>query len=321
MKAYDGLFLAISCLPLLWRLRRRFDFRVIDSHFAYPDGYAAMLLGRWLSRAVTITLRGTEASLSRFPSRRRRIIAAVNRAERVFSVAESISRHLHGLGVTREILRIGNGVDVARFFPEPRSEARRRLSLGERTRVLVSVGGLCERKGFHRVIEVLPALRARFPEICLLIIGGAGPEGDWSMRLRAQVRELGLEAQVRFLGRVDPDSLRWPLSASDVFVLATSNEGWANVFLEAMACGLPVVTTDVGGNHEVIAEPELGSVVPFGSSKALEEALEAALGREWDRKAIRDHAVKNSWDQRVHTLVRELRDVAGGCSSVKVDSD
>lgn len=100
--------------------------------------------------------------------------------------------------------------------------------------------------------------------------------------------------------------LKWPLSAADVFVLSTSNEGWANVFLEAMACGLPVVTTDVGGNAEVVCRPELGRIVPFGQSGALLDALRSALSQPWDRAAIRAYAVENAWDQRVNCLIEEF---------------
>jgi len=237
----------------------------------------------------------------------------VERAARVFTVADSIAEHLYRLGVSRPILRVGNGVDTERFAPNSRAEARRRLGIEEGTKLLVSVGGLCERKGFHRVIDILPRLRERFPDLLYLVIGGASPEGDWSERLRAQVAQLGLEEHVRFLGPIPPDELRWPLSAADLFVLATRNEGWANVFLEAMACGLPVVTTDVGGNAEVIPSPLLGRLVPFGDPPALRDALAEALLADWDRRAIRAWACANSWEERVATLVREFRELAGGC--------
>jgi glycosyltransferase involved in cell wall biosynthesis len=89
-----------------------------------------------------------------------------------------------------------------------------------------------------------------------------------------------------------------------VFVLSTRNEGWANVFLEAMACGLPVVTTDVGGNAEVVCRDELGRIVPFGDAAALTAALDEALKQNWDRQAILDYAQENQWDRRVAQLLR-----------------
>jgi glycosyltransferase involved in cell wall biosynthesis len=310
LKGFDGFFMALACLPLLRRLREQFDFSVIDGHFAYPDGFAAVLLGKWLQKPVTVTLRGTEVSLSRFPSRRRRILEAVQRADRVFTVADSIGAHLRSLGTNKAMLRIGNGVDLRRFCPEDRGKARDHLGLAGGTRVLVTIGGLCERKGFHRVIDVLPRLRERFPDLCYLIVGGPSPEGDWGDRLRTQVAALGLDGQVRFLGPLPPDELRWPLSAADLFVLATRNEGWANVLLEAMACGLPVVATDVGGNREVVADARIGSLVPFGDPSALTNALIDGLEKDWDGTAIEAYAAENSWDHRVGVLVRELEAVA-----------
>lgn len=312
LKQLDGLFMALGALWPLWRLRRRFPFRLIDAHFAYPDGYAATLLGRWLGLPVTLTLRGTEVPLSRFPGRRRRMLLALERARRVFTVADSLGRHLVSLGGRGDhILRVGNGVDLARFHPEDRAAARDRLGIPRDAEVLVSVGTLCERKGFHRVMECLPALLPDHPRLLFLVVGGAGPEGDWQGRLAHQAAGLGLEERVRLLGALPPEELRWPLAAADLFVLATRNEGWANVFLEAMACGLPVVTTDVGGNAEVVSSPDLGRIVPFGDRPALTEALDQGLRRDWDRRAILAHARANAWERRIEVLERAFREILG----------
>jgi glycosyltransferase involved in cell wall biosynthesis len=117
------------------------------------------------------------------------------------------------------------------------------------------------------------------------------------------VDENRLEKHVRFLGSMPSDQLYIPLSSADLFVLATANEGWANVFLEAMACGLPVITTDVGGNREVVCNDKLGTIVPFGDKAQLQSALESALSRSWDRNAIIHYAAQNAWDTRVEKLV------------------
>jgi len=307
-KSLDGLFMAIGSLPLLLRVRRQSGFDVLDAHFAYPDGYAATLLGRWIRVPVTITLRGTEIPQSRAPLLRKRIVAALKSAQRVFSVAESLKRHVVWMGIDPDKIRVvGNGVDTEKFSSVPKDDARRELGLPPDARILVTVGGLVERKGFHRVIECLPALRRRYPNLRYLVVGGACAEGDWGDRLREQVHRMGLEQVVHFLGALPPERVKIPLSAADVFVLATSNEGWANVFLEAMACGLPVVTTDVGGNREVVCSPELGIVVPFGDTGSLSKALEESLDSDWHREAIINYAQKNSWDARVAALVEEFK--------------
>ena len=312
LRRLDGFMMALACLPTMLRLKRQ-GCNLIDAHFAYPDGYAAGLLGRWLGLPVSITLRGTEVPHSRDPVLRERVIRALARASRVFSVSESLRQLAIGLGMPAARGRvIGNGIDLDRFRPMPRDEARRRFGLDEQARVLISVGALVERKGFHRVIECLPELLRDVPNLHYLIVGGANPEGDMLPQLRAQVAGLGLENQVHFLGALPPEELKWPLSAADVFVLASRNEGWANVFLEAMACGLPVVATDVGGNREVVCRPELGAIVPFGDRPALTAALGDALRRDWPRQAILDYAADNAWDRRVRVLLEEFTALHAG---------
>jgi glycosyltransferase involved in cell wall biosynthesis len=317
LRGLDGFLMALGSLSRVGKLAREGGANLIDAHFAYPDGYAATLLGRWLGLPVTITLRGTEVPLSRDPPRRRRLLEALGRADQVFSVSASLREHVAAIGADpHKIAVVGNGVDTEKFRPLPKAEARAALGLQIDDRVLITVGALVERKGFHRVIERLPTLWQRYPTLRYLVVGGPSPEGDWSAHLRSLVTEKRLEDVVRFLGPVSPDDLRVPLSAADVFVLATSNEGWANVLLEAMACGLPVVATDVGGNAEVVSAPGLGALVPFGDAEALEGALARALDTDWDPAHIRRHAEENSWDSRVRVLTATFRSLLGSTRAV-----
>lgn len=306
LKSLDGLFMALGSLFTLRRLQREFGFNLIDAHFAYPDGYAATLLGRWLNTPVTVTLRGNEFSHAG-DSRRRQLVAGLRRATQIFAVANALKVFAEKLGIPGSKIRvISNGIDVAKFYPVPKESARCELGLPVAAPVLISVGGLVEGKGFHRIIACLPALRQRFPDLHYLIVGGPTAAGDIGPRLKQQVTDLGLKEWVHFLGPLPPERLRVPLSAANVFVLATRREGWANVFLEAMACGLPVVTTQVGGNAEVVCRPELGTLVPFGDDRALTDAITEALDRKWDQEAIIAYAKSNTWDERVIVLLGEF---------------
>lgn len=284
---------------------------IIDAHFAYPDGFAASRLARRLGVPYTITLRGTEVRHSRMPAVRRRMRAALAGASRVFSVSASLRSLALELGVAPErALVVPNGVDTGKFHPVDRQQARRDLGISPRARVLVTVGGLVRRKGYHRVIGCLGRLRQRWGEVVYLAVGGASREGDDGAALRAQARAAGLADCVRFLGALPPEAIKGPLSAADVMVLASANEGWANVLLESMACGTPVVASDVGGNREVVDSGDLGLVFDLQDDAALEAALHRALERDWDRAAIVDHARRNSWEARVDQLVAEFRAVA-----------
>ena len=312
LKRFDGWFMALGAFPRMRQLKRAGRLDLIDAHFAYPDGYAATLLGRWLRVPVAITLRGTESRHAKDAVLVPRLAAALQRATQVFAVSGSLRQVALSLGIAPSKVRVvGNGVDLMKFHPLPRAEARLQLGLPADVPTLVSVGGLVERKGFHRVIELLPALRQNFPGLIYLVVGGPSPEGDMTDALKRQVAEAGLGDAVRFLGPLPPERIREPLSAANVFVLATRNEGWANVFLEAMACGLPVVTTDVGGNAEVVCDPTLGTIVPFGDADRLRDALHQALAQPWDAAVIRRHAEANTWDRRIDELVSRFRSLSG----------
>jgi len=314
-KSLDGFCMALSCLPRFLVLKRKGCLDIIDAHFAYPDGYAAGLLGKWLQVPVTITMRGTESRHATDPVLRRVLRAALNRATRVFSVSDSLRQVALACGIASDkVLVVGNGVDISKFAPQSKVDARRTLGISAHAKVMITVGGLVERKGFHRVIAAMPDLKKKFPDLIYLIVGGPSPEGDWTHQLKELVLQCHLEDSVKFLGAVPANELSLPLAAADLFVLATRNEGWANVLLEAMACGLPVVATDVGGNREVVSSNELGLIVPFDDHAALVDAISLALSKAWSKPTIRAYAEANTWDQRVAALVMEFRALAQGAA-------
>lgn len=309
-KRLDGWFMALGVARLAARLVREGRCDLIDAHFGYPDGHAAVLLGRWFGRPVTVTWRGSEPRLAAVSWGRRHLARVLRRAARTFSVSESLRRVALELGGDPgKVQVVANGVDTERFRPEDRGAARQALHLPPEARILITVGGLVERKGQQRVIELMPELLHRHPDLHYLLVGGASGEGDGEQALRRQVQSLGLEGRVHFLGVVPPDRLRYVLSAADVSVLATRNEGWANVLLESMACGLPVVATDVGGNREVVSSDSVGIIVPFGRQDALLTALDRALQMSWDHHAIRAYAEENGWSGRVDALVEAFSEL------------
>ena len=129
-KRFDGLFMAIGSYQTLRRLKKNARFNLIDAHFAYPDGYAATLLGKWFKVPVTITLRGTEIPHSRKPGLLPLMVRALKDATQLFSVSESLRQHAISLGIDPDkITVVGNGVDTNKFSPVLKSESRRQLGL------------------------------------------------------------------------------------------------------------------------------------------------------------------------------------------------
>jgi glycosyltransferase involved in cell wall biosynthesis len=201
-------------------------------------------------------------------------------------------------------------VDTERFRPIEKSLARKALNIPEGTKVLLSVGGLVPRKGYHRIIDLLPDLIDCFDDIIYIVVGGATVEGDFSHQLHELVNEKRLHNHARFEGSRPPDQLPAYYSAADLIVLPTSNEGWANVFLESLACGTPVVTTDVGGNREVIANQELGIIVPPEDSEALFRAIKNALHKDWDPGTLIRYAGQQTWGKVAESVVAVFQEVS-----------
>jgi teichuronic acid biosynthesis glycosyltransferase TuaC len=298
LKSLDGAFLFLSSLPIAARLRHSFRFDLIDAHFAYPDGFAAVLLGKIFRVPVAVTLRGTIVSLSKFFWRRQLIRWTLRHASQLFSVATFLKNVAVGLGIqANRINVIPNGVDSEKFYAVDRKLARDRLKLPLDARIIISIGSLIEHKGHHRIISILSELIKNERNLIYLIVGGPSIAGDYSEQLKYEARSRSLDKHVLFVGDQPHDELKYWLSASDLFCLATKSEGWANVLLEAMACGLPVVTTDVGGNKEIITSEEFGFLVQFGDSNGLKEAILKALRMNWDKQKIIDYARRHSWDR------------------------
>lgn len=265
-----------------------FDFDLIDAHYFYPDGIAAVMLGQRLGKPVIITARGTDLNLiPQYTLPRRMILWAASRAAAMITVCAALKETLVDLGVEAQRINVlRNGVDLDMFRPGDRETARRELELVGKT--LISVGHLIPRKGHDIVIRAL----AHLPGINLMIAGD-GPEDD---NLRSIAREAGVEDRVNFLGRQPHERLPDLYRAADALVLASSREGWANVLLEAMACGTPVVASNVWGTPEVVAAPEAGKLMADRTPQALAEAVLALFADLPDRTATRAYAENFSWD-------------------------
>ncbi|WP_226992171.1 glycosyltransferase [Aliiglaciecola lipolytica] len=308
----DGIMMARAAHKVLRKINQRENIDIIDSHFTYPDGFAATKVARKMDKKVTITLRGTELSHSQYPAKRKQMLQAWRDADHMICVAESLKKLAVSLGAdSHKFTVVGNGVDTQKFSVIPPINARQTLGIDEDAKVLITVGGLVKRKGFHRVIACIPELLQSFPKLVYLIVGGASAEGNIESQLREQAESLGVTEHVRFLGSLPPKKLSAPLSSADVFVLSTANEGWANVILESMACGTPVIASDVGGNSEVINSPIIGEIFPFDDHKALLASLKNGLNKSWDRQAIVAYAAENHWDTRMAKLMDIYRDLLG----------
>lgn len=295
--------LAQAVKPAIGRLiDEGYDFDLIDAHYFYPDGVAAAMLARHFNKPLVITARGSDITL--FPSYalpRRQILWAARRADAIITVCNALRDEVVAMGIEADrVVSLRNGVDLELFRPTERK--------ANPMFTLLAVGHLVPVKAQDLIIGALPLL----PDV-RLVLAGDGPD---RAKLENLARELNVTDRVTFLGAVPQAQLRAHYGAADALVLSSSREGWANVLLEAMACGTPVVASRVYGTPEVVAAPEAGVLMRERSYQGVADAVNALRANYPDRAATRRYAERFSWDDTTEGQIRLFESVLARQSRV-----
>ncbi|MGF1685680.1 glycosyltransferase [Photobacterium japonica] len=279
-------------------LKQGEHFDCIDGHYFYPEGVAVEKVAAQVNLPFTMTARGTDINLiPSFPRPLRQIQQVFRHSHHNLAVCEALRQTmiLHGANPA-STTTARNGVDLALFpFVDHHQQhaLRTELDLPVDRPLFISVGWLIERKGHHLVIEAMQS----HPE-AMLLIAGTGPN---EKALKQQAQQQGMGDRIRFLGGVDQPTLARYFAACDLSILASDREGWANVLLESMACGTPVVATNIWGTPEVVNCPEAGILVER-DAVSLAKGIETLLHQRPDRQATRHHAERFSWEDTAHLL-------------------
>jgi len=214
---------------------------------------------------------------------------------------------------TRKIEVIPPGVDLSHFYPIPRDEARAYIGVPPCDQMLLFVGRIETLKGIDALIEALALMRQSGEQVCLAVIGGdpdLSPEAlsDEMTRLQAMREQYGLQESVAFLGRKSQDTLPYYYSAAEAVVVPSHYESFGMVALEAMACGTPVVASQVGGLAFLVQDGITGFTVPVDEPSTLAARLTelvqnpglreqmghqaAVFAREYDWEKITERMIK-----------------------------
>lgn len=278
---------------------------VLDAHYLWPDGVAAAKLAEELAVPFTLTARGSDVNvLAQDSILAARIAEAAGRAHACMAVSDALSKRFAAACQLPDslVVTVRNGVDLERFAPGDAIAARRALGLPESGRIVISVGRLVPSKGFDVAVRAVREL----PDTKLILVGD-GPE-------RSNLAALGGD-HVRLLGALPPDEVAMAYRAADVFVLPSHREGWPNVVTEALASGLPVVATPVGGIPQILGgeQPEsfLGALVPIGDTAGFTVALQRVLDGQKHTKEVRAYAERYGWQEPVEQLVQVFRNAGG----------
>jgi teichuronic acid biosynthesis glycosyltransferase TuaC len=290
-------------LPLLSRLTngwmasmalrgpvRRFKPDVVIGYWIYPEGAGAIGAARAIGRPVVIGALGTDLNgrtgLNGWLTRR-----TLHAADRIINVSQDMTRHTvdHYQVPAERIHTIVNGINTKVFYPRTGHAIRSTLGIPLDAPLIVYVGRLIEAKGLRELLHAHAELVQSTPAARLVIIG----EGAFKTVLEQLVAELGLQSHVALAGGLLPDQVAQWVSSAQVLTLPSWTEGYPNVLVEALACGCPIVATQVGGIPEIVT-PERGILVPIKNAPALSQALARALSQPWDRQAIAN-GMRRTW--------------------------
>ncbi len=285
-------------VPHLTALRETFPFDVIDAEFFFPDGPAAVALGRRFGVPVSIKARGADIHhWGHAPATAAQVRAAGRAADGLLAVSQSMAADIAGAGIDQPVRVHRTGIDRSRFGSIDRAAARARLGIGGP--LVVSLGALIPRKGHGIVLDAVAAL----PGVQLWIVGG-GPD---RAALATRIAGLGVGDRVRLCGPMPHGDLPDLLAAADVMALASSSEGLANAWVEALASGTPIVIPDAGAAREVVTGPVAGRIVAREPA-AVARGIAAVLSQPADPDATRATVDAFGWERNA----RELREHLAG---------
>lgn len=298
-----------AVLPLAKRLHAERPFDVLDAQFFYPDGPAVAKIAKELRLPFSIKARGADIHhWGHVPYANRMMRAAASKAAGLLSVCEALAGDMGAVGLPRDKIAIHyTGLDRDRFRPlqspnlRPKLAEELGLPLRHDEKLLVTVGALIPRKGQDLVIRSLPQL----PAVRLLLVG----QGEDKARLQALAGELGVAARVHFLGLLDHDLLPLVLSAADAMVLPSASEGLANAWVEALACGTPLVITDAGGAREVVTGRAAGLIVER-TPQAVTHGIETLLDDSPARADTAAMAARFDWKINAERLAEYYSGIA-----------
>ncbi|AWL11659.1 D-inositol-3-phosphate glycosyltransferase [Saliniradius amylolyticus] len=300
----------------LWLWGRRWLQRIrpqkVLATWAYPDVVAAAPIARRLNAEFYFKVHGSDINIhAQDKHRARQILAAADEAQGIVAVSEALKTKMVSMGIQEDKIHvIYNGVDHS-LFSEPKEPPIKR-------NYFLYVGNLKAAKGVMELLEGFARLSVDPEEPMKLVYLGGGPMLG---RLKERARKLGVAGRVEFAGVVPHKALGPWMQHAKAVVLPSYHEGVPNVVLEAMAAGVPVVATEVGGIPEVLDRELCGLLIPPQDAAAVAKALQGVLKHSWSSEAIKAYSQRFSWQENRKGLLELLNTSSGDNSETQGQGD
>lgn len=301
LKHIEGSTYYRAIKPIAEDIYQRNGFDLIDMHWTFPDLPAGLQLAKEYDVPTCVTLRGMEAfHLQDNDSRQHIVKQGLEQVDKIIALSNELKitgDAAAGNSTKSHVIRNGVDTDIFRYLPQ--QECRAILNIAAHEKIIISVGSLIFRKGFDLIIKALAEIKKKSDSdnVKLYIVGSEGAEGDYRTALYDLIDTLELKDSIVFVGQVPNHELKTWYNAADVFCLASRGEGSPNVLTEALACGCPAVTADVGAAKEIIQQKDgLGFCVPVDNVKELTAALDQSLKTAFNRSANAEYLHQFNWN-------------------------
>jgi glycosyltransferase involved in cell wall biosynthesis len=276
----------------LSRIIKRDKIDLVLCSWLYPDGCAVVPIARKFDIPIVLITQGTDTHhYIHYPLRRKFIIDAIKKSCAVITRSGALARLLESAGAdAASIYPVHNGVDESIFYPRDRALSRDVLGLSGEEKVIVFVGNFLPVKNPEFLLEAFSSID--FDKRVLLTMIGKGP---LKARLEKLSSKLGIADRVIFTGPLDASDVATWMGAADCLALCSHNEGLPNVVIEALASGLPVVSSNVGGISELLDREDRGFLVDRGDMKGYCDALMSVISRDQLGTVISQESSGFSW--------------------------
>jgi glycosyltransferase involved in cell wall biosynthesis len=294
-RPFNGWSAARALLPVV----RNYAPDLIFSCFLYPDGYAALKIGKALAVPVVVMSIGSDINRIGDPISAMHTRKVLREADFLVTVSGDLRLKAVALGASPEKARaILNGCDLSVFHPRNRLEARRKLGIDPAVEAVVYIGRMDVKKGLRELVAAAASLHPARPNLHVNLVG----EGPDRPVIESAIQAMNAASYIHALPQCSFDDVAVCMAAADLVTLPSYMEGCPNVVLEALASGRPVVATSVGGIPEILNE-ECGHLVPPRDSGALAQALASVLDRTWNAQAISAQGSR-SWEDVAAELLK-----------------
>ena len=304
-----GISFYFGIKTLVNKLHKEKPVDVVLSAWGWPDVFGSVLICKKLNIPIVANLLGSDIHLhSKVFSRRIQMKWAFKQCQHLVCVSKTLKSRLVDMGIAEQNISVLlNGVDHQKFYPRHCLEASQILQLDEEKKRILFIGNFYPVKGVDILIEAFGLVVKDIKNVELVLVG----DGQKNQAIKKQVRLLGLEEQVKFVGRQPHDKTPLWFNACNVFCLPSRSEGCPNVVLEAVACGCRIVASDVGSVSEILENNLDATIVSSENIQALANALKDGLTKSTlINKA--NQGLWLSWDDNADELRKIL---SSACSS------